>query len=84
MEERFDRATKAVADLVDAMERYEKVQDDLAALEQYMDSGQWQLDFEVDEAGWLPADLKRGVLSEDGLWNLLTDNRELQKRLNII
>ena len=28
--------------------------------------------FADDEAGLLPKDLKRGVLSEDGLWNLLT------------
>ena len=34
-----------------------------------------------DEAGRLPADLKRGVLSEDGIWNLLTDCRELADRL---
>ena len=29
--------------------------------------------FVDDEAGLLPEDLKRGVLSEDGLWNLLSD-----------
>ena len=34
-----------------------------------------------DEAGNLPADLKRGVLSEDGIWNLLADNRELMNRM---
>ncbi len=30
-------------------------------------------------AGKLPPDLKRGVLSEDGIWNLLSDYREIQK-----
>ena len=30
-------------------------------------------------AGTLPPDLKRGVLSEDGIWNLLSDYRDLQK-----
>ena len=33
----------------------------------------------ADEAGNLPPDLKRGVLSEDGIWNLLSDYREIQK-----
>ena len=33
---------------------------------------------EADEKGELPTDLKRGVLSEDGLWNLLTNNDELR------
>ena len=27
-------------------------------------------DYEADEAGELPEDLKRGILSEDGLYNL--------------
>lgn len=38
--------------------------------------GEWQRDFEADEKGLLPQDLKRGVLSEDGLHNLLSDLRE--------
>ena len=33
----------------------------------------WQKDFEADEQGKLPESLKRGVLSEDGLWNLLEE-----------
>ena len=42
-------------------------------LTDYMDSGQWLQDFECDSRGELPSDLKRGVLSEDGLYNLLTE-----------
>ena len=40
----------------------------------------WKLDFAADEAGNLPPDLKRGVLSEDGIWNLLSDYRDIQKK----
>ena len=36
-----------------------------------MESGQWKKDFEADEAGQIPAEVKRGVLSEDGLFDLL-------------
>lgn len=50
-------------------------------LEDYMDSGQWLRDYESDEQGLLPPDLKRGVLSEDGLYNLLTDIEE-ERRIN--
>ena len=32
-------------------------------------------DYEADEEGKLPADLKRGILSEDALFDLLEDNR---------
>lgn len=42
-------------------------------LSAYLDSGQWLEDYRLDEEGKLPADLKRGVLSEDTLYNLLTD-----------
>ena len=34
-------------------------------------------DFEADEEGKLPADLKRGVLSEDAVYDLITEHREL-------
>ena len=44
----------------------------LAQLRDYYENGQWQRDFELDEKGLLPPELKRGVLSEDGVYNLLT------------
>ena len=39
----------------------------------YYTGGQWLLDYEADRRGELPADLKRGVLSEDGVWDLLEE-----------
>ena len=41
------------------------------ALLDYYTGGQWLRDYEADERGELPPDLKRGVLSQDGVWNLL-------------
>jgi NTP pyrophosphatase (non-canonical NTP hydrolase) len=43
----------------------------LRELRAYYESGQWQRDYEADERGELPRDLKRGVLSQDALWDLL-------------
>ena len=43
----------------------------LAALTGYCESGQWLADYEADKRGELPDDLKRGVLSQDGLYDLL-------------
>lgn len=40
-------------------------------LSDYYISSAWKRDFAADEAGILPSDLKRGVLSEDGIYNLL-------------
>ena len=79
MELRMERAAKAVMELSAALDNYEAVQDDIAALEEYYGSEEWKQDFAADEAGLLPADLKRGVLSEDAIWNLLSDVRELKK-----
>ena len=79
MELRMKRVAKAVVKLSAALENYESVQEDIAALEQYYGSEAWKQDLADDEAGLLPADLKRGVLSEDGIWNLLSDVRELKQ-----
>ena len=49
---------------------------DAEALGQYYGSADWKKDFSDDEAGWLPKDLARGVLSEDGIYNVLEAYRE--------
>lgn len=43
----------------------------LRKLSAYYGSAAWKRDFAADESGMLPPSLKRGVLSEDGLYNLL-------------
>ena len=78
MERHLDRATAAVKRLTTALDKYETAQDDIAALNEYYGSEAWRQDYADDEMGLLPKDLKRGVLSEDGIWNLLTDCRELK------
>ncbi len=81
MERRFDAARAAVDEMDAALQRYAEAEKDIEALAEYYDGGQWRSDFEADEAGLLPATLKRGVLSEDGLWNLLADDKELRRRM---
>ena len=75
MEERYDKVTRVLASLEEAVAGYEQCKPDIEALEQYLSSGQWQSDYEYDEAGELPG-FKRGVLSEDGLYDLLGDAAE--------
>ena len=81
MERRLNRASGAVKRLEAALDKWEALQEDIAALEEYYGSDLWKQDFADDEAGLLPADLKRGVLSEDALWDLLTACKELKERL---
>lgn len=45
-------------------------------------SQQWKEDFAMDEAGEFPDRLKRGVLSEDGIYNLLERNKEMMDWIN--
>ena len=43
----------------------------LRILEAYYTSGEWRDDYEADERGEIPPDMKRGVLSQDALYDLL-------------
>ncbi len=81
MERCLDASRAAVDALTKAFDTYEAVQKDYKKLSDYYGSPQWMKDFEVDEAGKLPADLKRGVLSEDAVYDLITDNHELTVRM---
>ena len=83
MERRYRAVSTAMKRLNAALDKWEAMQDDIAALSGYYGSQEWRKDFEDDEAGKLPTELKRGVLSEDGIWNLLTDVKELREKLGI-
>ena len=81
MERYLNRASAAVKRLEAALDKWEDAQEAIGALNEYYGSDLWKQDLADDEAGRLPADLKRGILSEDGIWNLLTDAREVADRL---
>ena len=76
MNERLNKACEVLDQLEKAVSGYNSIKEDVRILQQYMESGQWQLDFEADEAGELPADLPRGVLSEDAVYNVLAEYEE--------
>ena len=70
-------------DRIKRVEKYERLFDEASAcpdreklrlLEAYYTSGEWREDYEADERGEFPPDLKRGVLSQDALYDLLDDN----------
>ena len=43
----------------------------LEILVDYYANGLWIEDYALDESGYLPSDLKRGVLSQDGVYDFL-------------
>lgn len=81
MEEHLDRASQAVKALSDALDLYSEAMESIETIDDYLVSDEWQHDFDASEAGLLPKDLKCGVLSEDGIWNVIDTNRELQAQM---
>lgn len=78
----FRRLDAIVAELNDRLEALEEAREDIAALKAYQESGQWLKDFEADEAKRIPEGTDRAVLSEDGLYNLISDIDALPSRLS--
>ena len=67
----MDEVLEVLKNCPESMKENEEIRLKITELENYQESGQWLLDYECDERGELPSDLKRGILSEDMLYNLL-------------
>ena len=70
MEERLNRVKEWLENPTDPVDL---IDEDARILDEYYRSPLWRADFEADETGELPADLPRGVLSEDGIYNALEE-----------
>lgn len=84
MEQRLTSSLEAVRQMEEALDRYQAAQADIAILATYLNSDEWRQDLADDERGFLPPDLRRGVLSEDGIWNLLDDNTRLARQMQTL
>ena len=83
MEIILDKATYMMDTLEKKIAEYEEFQSAINKLEAYYTSQQWKDDYAMDEAGRFPEKLKRGVLSQDAIWNMLERNKELTQRIGI-
>lgn len=81
MERRMRRAEKVLRSMEYALDEWGMMNSDMKVLNKYLGSEEWKADLMADEEGLLPDNLRRGVLSEDGIWNLLVDQRVLMQRL---
>jgi len=82
MEEILNEAVEAVSALSEALARYAELSPMLSELFDYYGSPLWFSDLADDEAGNLPEELARGVLSEDAVYNLIDENRQLIEELS--
>ncbi len=82
MEAILDTAKQKMDALEHRIADYNEYQAKIQELEAYYTSQQWKDDFAMDEEGKFPKKLKKGVLSEDGIYNMLERNKEMMKILN--
>lgn len=80
-EDLLDTVAPVLKDLETSLDRFDEVQDAVQELSGYYGSEEWHADLAADEAGCLPEDLKRGVLSEDGIYDVLSSHYALTVRL---
>lgn len=73
MEQCFDRLQEAVHRDPTAIDNDPVLQTLLSELLEYYEGGQWLHDYALDEQGGLPVGLKRGVLSQDAVFDFLTE-----------
>lgn len=71
MEQLFDFVTGILQNTPDELQS-PSVKEAVRTLSDYYESGDWLHNYELDEQRSLPPELKRGVLSQDGLYDLLT------------
>lgn len=76
LEKAFDEGT-GIDELIS---EFEQIQPDIIKLEEYYTGKYWKNDLRLDEEGKLPQDLKRGVLAQDSIHDLLDRNKELLAR----
>ena len=77
----YEEIMDRVSSLLDSGDESEVLREKVDLLEKYYGSVLWKVDFQSDEAGILPPDLKRGVLSEDGAYGLIERYREKKGRM---
>ncbi len=82
MEEIYDRCCGAVEALLCAAQRYMEAEAALRELEAYYTGPAWMEDFFADRDGAFPRNMKRGILTEDAIYDLLTDEYRMKKLLS--
>ena len=84
MELYFDMLQKIESKNREALWEEDSIKESLQTLTQYYESGQWLHDYELDEKGLLPQNLKRGVLAQDAVYDFLDRIKNLKGRDDVV
>ena len=77
MEEKLDNVSPKVDAFEKSLNDLNSAFEDIKSLSEYYKI-EWKKDYEADEQGKIPKDLKRGVLSQDTLFDLLEKLNEMK------
>ncbi|MBR0533077.1 MAG: DUF4298 domain-containing protein [Bacteroidales bacterium] len=77
---RMREVQRAYRQVLDGLEALEAQEDNIKALEDYLDDG-WQADYEADERGEIGKTVDRSVLAQDTLYDLLEDIGEINENI---
>lgn len=76
MEQNLDAVLEVLQKNIQNIWEDEAMQEKLKILSEYYSSGLWLEDYDRDCAGEFPQDLKRGVLSQDTLYDLFDELKQ--------
>ena len=82
MEQALDELSASQKNVSAALGELSKHMEQWRELSEYYDSEEFHHDLALDASGKLPADLKRGVLSEDAVYDLITALSELAEEMH--
>ena len=73
MEKIFDDLRFSFEKSKEEFYKNKNLQRKLKVLTNYYENGKWLKDYQLDEENLLPKNLKRGILSQDGIYNFLSE-----------
>ena len=73
MEKVFDDLRFSFEKSKEEFYKNKNLQKKLKSLTNYYENGKWLKDYQLDEQNKLPKNLKRGILSQDGIYDFLCE-----------
>ena len=80
-EELLDRLNRAIGDYARACAALTGMATDVDRLAAYYESPLWKEDYDADERGLLPDGLRRGVLSQDAVYDALREYDDVMNKI---
>ena len=73
----LNTSKKLLKKLEKTLIKYNQLQSELRELDSYYGSEEWYQDVADDNSGLISSNINRGILSEDAVFDLLTENHDI-------